>query len=67
MTKLVIEPIGNHYRIVVKGTSDSTRLYLYKLWKKFVRLWKIDINKYMMKDMQMDINKDGTMAITMNQ
>ena len=29
MTKLVIEPIGNHYRIVVKGTSDSTRPILY--------------------------------------
>lgn len=29
MTKLVVEPIGNHYRIVVKGTNGPTRPILY--------------------------------------
>ena len=25
MTKLVVEPIGNHYRIVVKGTDEPMK------------------------------------------
>ena len=29
MTKLVIEPIGNHYRIVVKSDNNPTRRILY--------------------------------------
>ena len=29
MTKLVVEPIGNHYRIVVKSDNNSTRPILY--------------------------------------
>lgn len=29
MTKLVVEPIGNQYRIVIKGTDESTRPILY--------------------------------------
>ena len=29
MTKLVVEPIGNHYRIVIKGTNEPTRPVLY--------------------------------------
>lgn len=29
MTKLVVEPLGNHYRIVVKGTNGPTRPILY--------------------------------------
>lgn len=29
MTKLVVEPIGNHYRIVIKGSNESTRPILY--------------------------------------
>lgn len=29
MTKLVVEPIGNHYRIVVKGTNESARPIVY--------------------------------------
>lgn len=29
MTKLVVEPIGNHYRIVIKGANESTRPILY--------------------------------------
>ena len=29
MTKLVVEPIGNHYRIVIKGTDEPTRSVLY--------------------------------------
>ena len=29
ITKLVVEPIGNQYRIVVKGTNESTRPVLY--------------------------------------
>lgn len=29
MTKLVVEPIGNHYRIVIKGTNGPTRPILY--------------------------------------
>lgn len=29
MTKLVVEPIGNHYRIVIKGTNEPTRPILY--------------------------------------
>ena len=29
MTKLVVEPIGNHYQIVIKGTNRPTRPILY--------------------------------------
>lgn len=29
ITKLVIEPIGNHYRIVVKSDNNPTRPILY--------------------------------------
>lgn len=29
MTKLVVEPIGNQYRIVIKGTEGITRPVLY--------------------------------------
>lgn len=29
MTKLVVEPIGNQYRIVIKGTDGPTRPILY--------------------------------------
>lgn len=29
MTKLVVEPIGEQYRIVIKGTDEPTRPILY--------------------------------------
>ena len=29
ITKLVVEPIGNHYRIVIKGSNEPTRPILY--------------------------------------
>lgn len=29
MTKLVVEPIGNQYRIVIKGANEPTRPILY--------------------------------------
>lgn len=29
MTKLVVEPIGNHYRIVIKGSNEPSRPILY--------------------------------------
>lgn len=29
MTKLVVEPIGDQYRIVIKGTNELTRPILY--------------------------------------
>ena len=29
MTKLVVEPIGNHYRIVIKGSHEIDRPILY--------------------------------------
>lgn len=29
MTKLVVEPIGNHYRIVIKDSNEPTRPVLY--------------------------------------
>ena len=29
MTKLVVEPYANHYRIVIKGTTEQTRPVLY--------------------------------------
>ena len=29
MTKLVVEPIGNQYRIVIKGDNEPTRSILY--------------------------------------
>ena len=29
ITKLVVEPIGNQYRIVIKGTNEPTRSILY--------------------------------------
>ena len=29
LTKLVVEPIGDHYRIVIKGTGGTNRPVLY--------------------------------------
>lgn len=29
MTKLAVEPYANHYRIVIKGTTEPTRPVLY--------------------------------------
>ena len=29
LTRLAVEPIGDHYRIVIKGTNEPTRPILY--------------------------------------